>query len=92
MRRLFENFAYRAVFDDLPGIHYAYPVRYVCDDAKIVRNVNNGHFELLLKLLNQAKNLCLYRNIKRGGRLITNQDFGAAGNRRSDDNALAHAA
>ena len=92
MCRLFEDFARRAVFDDLSGVHYAHPIRYVGNNAKIVCDVDDRHFELFLKLLNQSKDLRLYCNIKRSGRFIANQNFGPAGDCCSDDNALAHSA
>lgn len=46
----------------------------------------------MLKLLEQLQNLRLNGHIKRGGRLVADEDFGVAGDGDGDDHALAHAA
>ena len=55
-------------------------------------DVNDGQVIFVLQLLEQLQNLRLNGHIKRGGRLVADEDFGVAGDGDGDDHALAHAA
>ena len=51
-------------FYDLTCIHDIYVIRHLSHNAKIVRNKNDPHSELVFKVVHQLKYLCLNGNIK----------------------------
>ena len=92
MPRIIEYFLSHACFDYLAGIHNRYPVRNVCNNAKVVRYVYYGHAQILLQLAYQVQYLCLNGNVKRGGGLVADEDLRLAGKRNCDNNTLTHTA
>ncbi|MNI56483.1 hypothetical protein D3C73_1114900 [compost metagenome] len=92
MQRLAVEASDIRLFDDLPGIHYDHPVAHLGNDAKIMRNHQNGHALALLQITHQIEDLCLDRYIERCGRLIGNQQLGIADHRHGDHHPLAHPA
>src|SRR5262249_48540332 len=60
--------------------------------AEVVGDEDDGRAEALLEVGHETENLRLDGDVERGGRLICNQELGAAGQRNRDHYALAHAA
>ena len=54
-----------------------------------MRNEQKRHADFALQLFEQGKNLCLHRHIKRGGRLIANQQLGSTRQRHRNHRPLA---
>ena len=92
MPRIIEYFLSHAYFDYLACIHNRYPVRNVCNNAKVVRYVYYGHAQILLQLAYQVQYLCLNGNVKRGGGLVANKNVRMAGNSNGYNSPLPHTA
>ena len=92
MARILEDLVCKAVFHDLPGIHDGHAVCHIGDDAEVMRDVDDGHVQFLLQLLDELEDLSLNGYVECGGRFIADEDLRAAGNRRCNDDALAHTA
>ena len=90
MSRFVEDLADQSVFHDLSGIHNAYAVCHIGDNAQVVGDIDHRHMVFLLQFLDKLQDLRLHRYIQSGRRFIADEDLGPAGNRCSDDNALAH--
>ena len=87
-----ENRGGGADFDQPASLHDADPFRKAPDEIQIVSDQDHRHAELALQLRQQLENLRLNRHIERGGRLVGDQQLGAACERHRDHRALALAA
>jgi hypothetical protein len=54
-----------------------------------VRDEDIGEAEPLLQLGHEVQDLCLHRDVERGGRLVADQQIGLAGERTGNRDALA---
>jgi len=61
---------------DFSSVHDRHVVRAFRNDAKIVRDEQDGHAELLLQLADQLQDLRLDRDIERGRRFVGDQKLG----------------
>ena len=80
------------LLDLLAGIHHDHALRGLRDHAEVVRDQDQAHAELFLQVEHKRENLRLNRHVKRGGRLIGDQQRRAARQRHRDHRPLAHAA
>ena len=80
------------IFDDLPGIHYGDTVCSLSDDPEVVGNQENCHAKFFMETIEEIKDLCLDRHIKRCGRFIGNQKGWMTGKGHRDHHTLAHSA
>ena len=80
----------RSGLHNLAGIHHRNPVRHLGDDPKIVRNEQQGHPALALKLTQHVEHLGLNRHVERRRRLIRDEKRGVAGQRHRDHHPLLH--
>ena len=87
-----EYMRHAALFDHLAGIHHRHMLGVLRHQAQIVGNQNHRHLTLLLQAVEQIHDLRLHGYVKRGGRLVGNQQFRLAGQRHRNHHALAHAA
>ena len=92
MRRLKENLFARARFHNFAGIHHVHPVRHVGDDAKVVRDEDDGKMALFFDFVDQLEDFRLHGNVQCGSRLVADQDLRIARERNCDYDALAHTA
>ena len=77
--------------DDFAVAHHGDAVGNLRDDPHVVRDEEHGHADLFLELLDERKDLRLYRYVKRRRRFVGNEKLRAAGERHGDHDALAHA-
>ena len=77
------------VFNDLALLHDANPVGHFAHHAQIMRNQQNRHAVFALQIPQQIKDLFLNGHIKRGGRLVGNQQAGAVGKCHGNHHPLA---
>ena len=56
---IIEDFIYHTIFNDLTSVHNGYTVCNVCNNAQVVGDVDNGHVQLVLQVMNQVKDLSL---------------------------------
>ena len=70
MARILEYFVCKAVFNYLTRVHNGNPVRNVCHNAEIVRDIYYGHIHFLLQPLYKVQYLRLHGNVQRGGGLV----------------------
>ena len=73
MQRAFENFARRAVFDDLPGIHHGHVIGQVADNAEVVCDEQDGHAETLFEISEKFQDLRLNGHIQRRGGFVRDE-------------------
>ena len=92
MGALLEEFFGRAVFYDLSGVHDGDFVGHLGNDAEVVRDEEHRHAAFLLELAQEIENLRLDSHVECGGGFIGDEDFGVAGERHGDHDALSHAA
>jgi hypothetical protein len=78
----------RARLDQLPGVHHHDAIGAFRDNAKVVRDQQNGHIEPLAEVVQEIQDLLLDRDIKRGRWLVGDQQPRVAGQRHRDDHAL----
>ena len=76
--------------DDFACVHDQHVTCELCHDAKIVRDQEDGHAHVVLQGFQQVENLRLNGHIERSGRLIRNEQVGAAGEGHGDHYALLH--
>ncbi len=81
-----------AVLDDLAVLHHADPLRDFAHNAEIVGDEQKRHAEPRLDVLEQRDDLRLHGDVKRGGRLVGDEQIGLVGERHRDHHALALAA
>ncbi len=82
----------RALFDDLPRLHHADPLRDPAHDAEVVGDEQKRHAEPLLQIFQQRQDLRLHGDVERRGRLVGDEEVGLVGERHGDHHALALAA
>ena len=92
MRRVRQNQRRGAAFHDAALVHHHHGFGHICHDAQIMCHKDHGHAGVFLQILDQAQNLCLRGDIKRGRRFIRNQQFRLCHHRHSDHRALPHPA
>ena len=80
------------LLDDLPGVHDRDVVGPPGHDAEVVGDEDHRHVALALLAGQQVEDLRLHRHVERRGRLVGEQQLGAAGQGDGDHHALAHAA
>ncbi len=89
MQRLVEQPRHRGFFDHAAGIHHQHAVGGLGDHAHVVGDDHDRHAELVAQVQQQIEDLCLDRNVQRGGRFVGDQQLGIAGQRDGDHHALA---
>ncbi len=75
-----------------PVAHHRHPVGHAGDDAHVVADQHDGGLQLGLQIAHDLQDLGLHRDVERGGRLVGDEQVGAAHHRHRDHHALAHAA
>ena len=73
-------------------VHHVDPVRVPRDHAHVVRDQQHRHAEAILKVIEQCEDLRLDGDIKRGRRLVGDQQPRLAGQRHRDHDTLAQPA
>ena len=73
-------------------IHDEHTVAHLVDDAKIVRDQQQGHANLTLQRLHQVQNLSLDSHVERRGRLVGDHQARTTGNRHGNHHPLPHTA
>ena len=89
MARRDEDIRRGRLFDDLAEIHHRDLVAELLDHAEVVGDENIGQAALALQALEQIENLRLDRNIKRGYRLVADDQVGLRRERARDARAAA---
>ena len=74
MLRIRKNILHSPGLHYFSGIHHRYTVCHTRHHAKIMRDKHSGRMPFLLDLPEQIQNLCLNRHIKRGCRLVSDQN------------------
>jgi len=92
MLRMDDNLLGRAELDQLALLRDRDTVGQVTHHAEVVRDEQVGQAELLAKLLQQDENLGLNRDVKRGDRLVQDDERGLNGERAGNADALTHPA
>ena len=92
MLRGIKHLVARADLHNVARIHDRDAVGYVGNHAKVMGDVDRRKLILLLQFADQVQDLSLNRYVKRGSRLIADEDFWVAGHGDGDDHALPHAA
>ena len=77
------------LLDDLALLHHADAVGNLAHDAEIVGDEQHRHAQARLQVAQQLKNLCLHRDVERGGWLVRDQEVRLVGERHRDHDALA---
>ena len=86
---MIEYVARRTGFDDLAEIHHQHPVAEQPHHAQVMRHEQIAHAELALEPLQQLQDDDLHRHVKRGGRLVEDQQIGLDRDRARDADAGA---
>ena len=87
-----KNLFRSSLLNNAAGVHDDHIIRHFGDNAEVVRDEHDGGVDAILQVAQQVENLRLNGHIQRGGRLIGNDELGAARKRHGDHNALAHTA
>ena len=82
----------RGVLDDPAAVHDGDLVGVAGDDTEVVGDEDHRHVALAALLADQVEDLRLHGDVERGGRLVGEQQGGAAGQGDRDHDPLAHAA
>ena len=82
----------RAVLHDATRIHHRDLVGLLGDHAEVVADEHERHPPFALESCEQLEDLCLNRDVERGGRLVGDEDVRVERERHRDHHALAHAA
>ena len=82
----------RGLFHHLTAIQHDDLAAEAGDHAKVMGDQDRRHAEIALQVAQKVHDLGLHGDIKRGGRLIGNQQVGLAQKAHRDHDALAHAA
>jgi hypothetical protein len=88
MFRIVEDAIDRPSFDDPPKVHHDDIIRHLGDDAEVVGDEHDRHVILGLKSTQQIEYLCLCCYVKRGRRLVGDQQFRTARQRHRDHRPL----
>ena len=75
MQAILENLFRTCKFHHVAQIHNHDIVGNVFHNAHVMRNEHVSQVELILQILHQVQNLCLNGNVKRGNRLIADDEF-----------------
>src|SRR5262245_59879938 len=86
-----KNRANRPFFDDASGVHDGNAIGRLSNDAKVVRNKEQGKLKRRLHLPQQIEDLRLDRHIERCRRLVGDYQGGLTRQRRRNEDALTHA-
>ncbi|MNW16480.1 hypothetical protein D3C71_2153380 [compost metagenome] len=73
MLRILEQLIHGCLLNNPPCIHDHYIICHLGYHTQIMRDQHNRGLDLLLQITHQVKDLSLYRNIQRRGRLIRNE-------------------
>lgn len=92
MAWLVEDFLHIAHFDDFPSVHHIHIIRHLRDDAKVVRDVNDGQVHFLLNLFDEVENFALDCHVQCGGGFVADKNVRFGGERNGDNDALPHTA
>ncbi len=76
MQRVRKELVDRRAFDDLRSVHDRDMVGHLGDHAEVMRDEQNRHARLGLKLAQQVEDLSLDRDIERGRRFVGDKSFG----------------
>jgi len=76
--------------DDLAGIHDGHALTDLGDDAKIVRDEEEGEAERLTQPAQQNENLELHGDVERRRGLVGDEEHGPARESERDHRALTH--
>lgn len=87
-----KEFASRAGFHDLAGIHYGDAVGDVLYKVKIVSNEQNAHAERFFEVEEEVDDLCLHGDVESGGRFVRDEQFRLGSQGHGDHDTLLHAA
>ena len=87
-----EYLVHRALLHDTPGVHDHHVVRHLSDDTQVVGDEHDGGIDLILQVAQQIQYLRLDGHVQGRGRLIGDDDPGAARQGHGDHDALAHTA
>ncbi len=90
--RLVENVVDLAALDDLAAAHHRNAVGHARDHAHIVADEDDRGLQLGLEVAHDVEDLGLHGDVERRGRLVGDQQVGAAHHSHRDHHALAHAA
>ncbi len=91
MERALEQRRRTPLFHDAPAIHHRHAVAEPCHHPEIMGDEDDGEPELFLQGGQKIEDLRLNGHIERGGRLVSDQELGLAGERHRDHHPLAHA-
>ena len=69
--------------------HDRNPITHLPDYRQVMADKQHRQAEFVLQIFQQVQNLCLYRNIQRRSRLVTDQQPRPAGERSRDRNSLS---
>ena len=92
MRGVGEDLLRRALLHDTSRIHDHHVVRHLGDNAQIVGDEHDGGIDFVLQVPQQVQDLRLNGHVQRRGRLIGDDQAGAARQGHSDHDTLAHTA
>ena len=92
MAWLVEDFLHIAHFDDFPSVHHIHIIRHLRDDAKVMRDVNDGQVHFLLNLFDEVENFALDCHVQCGGGFVADKNVRFGGERNGDNDALPHTA
>ncbi len=73
---ILENLAPRTNFNDLPKIHHRHTMGYPLNNRHVVTDEYVGKSTFFLQFHHQINDLCLNGDIKRGNRLVGNENIG----------------
>ncbi len=86
-----EERAHLGGFHHSPRVHDVNPVGVPRDHAHVVRDQQHRHAQPLLQVPEQGEDLRLNGDVERGGRLVSDEQFGLVGQRHGDHHALPQA-
>ena len=92
MARPVEQRRHRRALHDPARVHDQHVVGELGNDPQVVRDQKDRHVQPLLQIAQQLENLRLRRHVECGGRLVGDQELGAAAQCNGDHHALPHAA
>ncbi len=79
-----------SLLEDLAGVHDGDPVADASHDPQIVSDVEDGHLELGLQIVQQVENGGLGGHVQTGGRLVHDQKVRVGEQRHRDGATLEH--
>ena len=82
----------RALFDDHARVHHTQAVADFRHHTEIVSDQQDRRAVFAAQLMNEPQDLLLHSDVERGGRLVSNDEFGIASKRDGDQDTLALAA